>query len=58
MACPGVEQYINKKPTPGLVPFFTHRSNVTNFTGITKKFLEEMMQGVEGGLTEAGRAGT
>ena len=51
-------QYISKKPVPGLKPFFVHRSNVTNFTGITKKFLEEMMQGVEGGLTESGRAST
>ena len=37
-------------------PFFDHRSEVTNFAGITKKFLEQMLVGVEGGLTESGRA--
>lgn len=47
-------QYTNSsKPPP--VPFFDHRSNVTNFAGITKKFLEDMLVGVEGGLTEGGQ---
>lgn len=40
---------------PPAVPFFDHRSNVTNFAGITKKFLEDMLVGVEGGLTEGGQ---
>ena len=47
-------QYTSSSKPPA-VPFFDHRSNVTNFTGITKKFLEDMLVGVEGGLTEGGQ---
>jgi len=49
------EQYLDKTRKPD-VPFFDHRSNVTNFTAITKKFLNGLLVGVEGGLTESGRA--